>query len=120
MGDIVGYKQQHIFQELGGCKAHANMRIDEVAKLYGPGLANEINPATGKTYATSAGWKPIEPGDVCWEDVNQDGTINSLDKSVLGNISQMLQVDSLPRLPIRTYHSMHVSIMLLDIRSIII
>lgn len=86
LGDIVGYKQQHIFKNLEDVKAHANMRIDEVAKLYGPGLANEINPATGKTYATSAGWKPIEPGDVCWEDVNQDGTINSLDKSVLGNI----------------------------------
>lgn len=86
LGDIVGYKQQHIFKNWEDVKAHANMRIDEVAKLYGPGLANEINPATGKTYATSAGWKPIEPGDVCWEDVNQDGTINSLDKSVLGNI----------------------------------
>lgn len=86
IGQIVAYRQQHIFKDWDDVKAHANTRIDEVAKLYGPGLANEINPLTGVAYAQSTGWKPIEPGDVCWEDVNEDGIINSLDKSVVGNI----------------------------------
>lgn len=31
LGDIVGYKQQHIFKNWEDVKAHANMRIDEVA-----------------------------------------------------------------------------------------
>jgi len=53
--------------------------------LYGPGLADEVNPQTGVLYKNSTGWKAIEPGDVCWEDINEDGIINSLDRKVLGN-----------------------------------
>ena len=57
-------------------KANANKRIDNIAKLYGPGLADEVNPQTGVLYKNSTGWKAIEPGDVCWEDINEDGIIN--------------------------------------------
>ena len=85
LGDMVGYVQNHIFRDWNDVKANANMVIDEVANLYGPGMANEINPQTGVTYAESNGWKPIEPGDVCWEDINKDGKINSLDRAVVGN-----------------------------------
>lgn len=85
LGDQYGYKQQFIFKNWDEVKQYANNRIDEVANLYGPGMADQIVPGTDKTYAQSKGWKPIEPGDVCWEDVNGDGIINSLDRKVLGN-----------------------------------
>ena len=49
-------------------KKYANNRIDEVANLYGPGLAAQ--------YAGKEGWQPIEPGDVCWEDINGDGAVS--------------------------------------------
>lgn len=78
LGEIVAYKQNHIFKDWDDVREHANMRIDEVANLYGPGLANE--------YAGKEGWKPIEPGDVCWEDMNGDNVINGLDREVIGNI----------------------------------
>ena len=86
LGDLVGYQQQHIFRDWDDVKANANERVDDIAHLYGPGLADKINPATGKTYKESNGWKPIEPGDVCWEDVNGDGHISQLDRVVVGNI----------------------------------
>ena len=86
LGDLVGYVQKHIFRDWDDVRANANMVIDEVANLYGPGMADQINPQTGLTYAQSSGWKPIEPGDVCWDDINQDGKINSLDRAVVGNI----------------------------------
>lgn len=59
-------------------RKYANNRIDEVANLYGPGLAAQ--------YAGKEGWQPIEPGDVCWEDINGDGVINGYDRQVVGNI----------------------------------
>ena len=58
-------------------KKYANNRIDEVANLYGPGLAAQ--------YAGKEGWQPIEPGDVCWEDINGDGVINGYDRQVVTN-----------------------------------
>ena len=67
-----------MFKRWDDVKEHANMMIDEVANLYGPGLASE--------YAGKEGWKPIEPGDVCWEDINGDNKINGLDREVVGNI----------------------------------
>ena len=85
LGDLYGYQQDHIFRDWDDVRTHANKRIDNVAKLYGPGLANEINPQTGVLYKNSTGWKAIEPGDVCWEDINGDGIINTLDRKVVGN-----------------------------------
>ena len=86
LGELVGYRQQHVFKDWDDVKQHANLRVDEVANLYGPGLADQINPATGKTYKESSGWQPIEPGDACWEDINGDNIINGYDRSVMGNI----------------------------------
>ena len=59
-------------------KKYANNRIDNVANLYGPGKAAE--------YAGKQGWKPIEPGDVCWEDMDGNDVIDSYDRYVVGNI----------------------------------
>lgn len=85
LGEMVAYKQEHIFRDWDDVKQYANTRIDQVGKLYGPGLAEQINPQTGKTYRTSSGWKPIEPGDVCWEDMDGDNQITTYDQKVIGN-----------------------------------
>lgn len=78
LGELVAYKQNHIFKDWDDVKKYANNRVDEVANLYGPGVADK--------YAGKEGWKPIEPGDVCWEDMNGDGVINGYDRMVVGNI----------------------------------
>ncbi|MCS2346750.1 hypothetical protein NXX82_22595 [Bacteroides fragilis] len=39
LGELVAYKQNHIFKDWDDVKKYANNRIDEVANLYGPGLA---------------------------------------------------------------------------------
>lgn len=85
LGEIVAYVQNHIYRDWDDVVANSNTTIDEVGKLYGPGLKDQINPSTGKTYEKSSGWKPIEPGDVCWEDIDGDGKITSLDRKVIGN-----------------------------------
>ena len=78
LGDIIAYKQNHIFRDWDDVKTHANNRVDEVGKLYGPGLESQ--------YKGKEGWKPIEPGDVCWEDMDGDGKITSYDQKVIGNV----------------------------------
>mgnify|MGYP001026846835 FL=1 len=86
LGEITAYIQDHIFRDNADVKKYANTLVDEVGKLYGPGLADEMNPATGKTYKTSDGWKPIEEGDVCWKDLDGDGKITTYDQKVIGNV----------------------------------
>jgi TonB-linked SusC/RagA family outer membrane protein len=78
LGELVAFKQHHIFKDWDDVKQWANYRIDEIANLYGPGLADQ--------YKDKAGWKPIQPGDVCWEDYNGDGIINNLDQDIVGNM----------------------------------
>lgn len=78
LGEMVAYKQHHIFKDWDDVREWANNRIDNVANLYGPGLADQ--------YAGKAGWKPIQPGDVCWVDYNEDNVIDNLDQDVVGNI----------------------------------
>ncbi len=85
LGEISAYVQERIFRDAADVQQHANTRIDEVGKLYGPGLANEINPATGKTYRESNGWKPIEEGDVLWQDMDGDNRITTYDRKIIGN-----------------------------------
>lgn len=78
LGEIVAYQQKRIYRDWDDVKANANMLYDDVGKLYGPGLADE--------YKGKAGYKPIEPGDVYWEDMDGDGKITSYDRKVIGNI----------------------------------
>lgn len=78
LGVIYGYKQEHVFVDWADVKQHADTRIDEVANLYGPGLAS--------TYEGKTGWQPIEPGDANWADLNGDGVINGYDRVKIGNI----------------------------------
>lgn len=42
LGELVAYKQNHIFKDWDDVKQHANNRIDEVANLYGPGNGGQI------------------------------------------------------------------------------
>ena len=86
IGEIIAYKQQHIFKDWDDVKQHANNRIDNIANLYGPGMAN-VTPKDSKVpYSQMQGWKPIEPGDVCWEDINGDDQIDVYDRRIIGNI----------------------------------
>lgn len=78
LGEMIGYRQVRILRDWDDVKANANMFIDEVANLYGPGLASE--------YEGKKGWRPIEPGDVLWKDINGDNKINGLDREVVGNM----------------------------------
>ena len=78
LGDIIAYKQVRILRDWDDVRNHAGDFVDEVANLYGPNKAAE--------YAGKPGWKPIEPGDVLWDDKNGDNIINSYDRQVVGNI----------------------------------
>lgn len=78
LGDMFGYKQDHIFKDWDDVKAHANNRYDAVAELYGPAAWEALTNKTGK--------QQIEPGDVCWADLNGDGVINTLDRVKVGNM----------------------------------
>lgn len=78
LGEIVAYKQDHIFKDWDDVKAHANNRYDAIAELYGPAAYAALTDKTGK--------QAIEPGDVCWADINGDGVINTLDRVKVGNI----------------------------------
>ncbi|MDE8721679.1 SusC/RagA family TonB-linked outer membrane protein, partial [Alistipes putredinis] len=39
LGELIAYKQNHIFKDWDDVKKYANNRIDNVANLYGPGKA---------------------------------------------------------------------------------
>ena len=78
LGDMFGYKQISVFRDWDDVWEHAANRIDNIANLYGPGLADE--------YAGKTGWKPIEPGDVNWSDLDGNDIIDGLDREILGNI----------------------------------
>ena len=59
-------------------KANANNRYDAIGELYGPAAWEALKDKAGK--------QPIEPGDVCWADLNNDGVINNLDRVKVGNL----------------------------------
>ena len=79
LGNIYAYKQVRILRDQADVAASAGNRIDEVAGLYGPNVSQEDRERYNLT-------RPIEEGDVLWEDVNGDGHINSLDRVKVGNI----------------------------------
>jgi TonB-linked SusC/RagA family outer membrane protein len=73
LGNIYGYKQVSIFKDAAEVSAVAGNRVDNIAGITGPNL-----PAGPGGHIT--------PGDVNWQDVNNDGIIDSRDQVYLGNI----------------------------------
>jgi TonB-linked SusC/RagA family outer membrane protein len=62
LGDIYGYKQVSIFRDEADVAAIAGNRSDAIAGITGPNLPAGVNGH-------------ITPGDVNWQDVNNDGII---------------------------------------------
>ena len=79
LGDIYAYKQVRILRDAADVAASAGNYIDEVAGLYGPNVSEADKAKYNLT-------RPIEEGDVLWQDLNGDGHINSLDRVKVGNI----------------------------------
>lgn len=73
LGDIYGYRQVSIFKDDADVKAKAGNRYDAVARISGP---ERNNTGTNK----------ITPGDVNWDDIDKNDTIDSRDQVFLGNI----------------------------------
>jgi len=73
LGQIYGYKQVSIFKDAAEVAAVAGSRTDNVAGITGPNL-----PAGKGGHIT--------PGDVNWQDVDKNDTIDSRDQVYLGNI----------------------------------
>lgn len=73
IGQIYGYKQLGIFKDAAEVAAVAGNRKDAVSGANGPNLPAGLGGH-------------IEPGDVNWQDTNNDGIIDSRDEVYLGNI----------------------------------
>ncbi|KQM69641.1 SusC/RagA family TonB-linked outer membrane protein [Pedobacter sp. Leaf216] len=73
LGNMYGYKQVSIFKDAAEVAAVAGNRTDAIAGITGPNLPAGAN---GR----------ITPGDVNWEDVNEDNIIDTRDQVYLGNI----------------------------------
>lgn len=80
LGNVYGYKQERIFKDWDDVKQNAGNRYDAIAELYGPNKWAQMSDKE------KVGKKPIEPGDVMWADLNNDGTINELDRVKVGNV----------------------------------
>lgn len=88
-GDIYVFKAKGIYQSEQQIIDLANNLIDESTAghgsdnkvLYGPAAWAKLtdDEKAGKAL-------PIQPGDVIWEDVNQDGKIDDFDKVKIGNM----------------------------------
>ncbi|WP_291403598.1 SusC/RagA family TonB-linked outer membrane protein [Daejeonella sp.] len=73
------YVAQGLYRDLADLYTHANRRDLLGAKvLVGPGIYYGMTPAQKATVF------PIALGDVQWQDVNGDGTINSFDRVKMG------------------------------------
>lgn len=73
LGAVYGFRQLSIFQNEGEISKEANTRIDLIGLISGPGI----------TY----GQGKITPGDVNWQDVDKNDTIDTRDQVYLGNIN---------------------------------
>jgi TonB-linked SusC/RagA family outer membrane protein len=73
LGAIYGFKQVSIFKDEEEIARVAGNRIDAIAGIGGPNVANMPNKIT--------------PGDVNWLDVDNNGIIDSRDQVYLGNIN---------------------------------
>lgn len=79
LGDIYAYRQVKVLRDENEVQQLAGNRIDMIAGLYGP----DVSEADRQKYGLT---KPIEPGDVLWDDLNNDGIIDQLDRVKVGNI----------------------------------
>lgn len=78
LGDMFAFKQERILRDWDDVNRSVANRYDAIAELYGPSAYADLANKTGKF--------PIEPGDVLWADLNNDGIINSLDRIKIGNM----------------------------------
>jgi TonB-linked SusC/RagA family outer membrane protein len=78
IGDLIAFKQDRIYKDWDDVNQNAANRYDKIANLYGPALYALQTSKTGKF--------PIEPGDVVFKDFDQNDTIDSRDRYVIGNI----------------------------------
>lgn len=79
LGDIYAYRQVKVLCDENEVQQLAGNRMDMIAGLYGPNVSEADREKYGLT-------KPIEPGDVLWDDLNNDGIIDQLDRVKVGNI----------------------------------
>lgn len=80
LGEVYAYKQERIFKDWDDVKANAGDRYDAVAELYGPNKWAQMSDKE------KIGKKPIEPGDVMWADLDNNGVINEYDRVKVGNV----------------------------------
>ena len=80
LGEVYGYVQERILRDWDDVKASAGDRYDAIAELYGP------NKWATMTDKEKIGKKPIEPGDVLWKDLDNNGVINEYDREYIGNV----------------------------------
>ena len=79
LGDIYAYRQVKVLRDENEVQQLAGNRMDMIAGLYGPNVSEADREKYGLT-------KPIESGDVLWDDLNNDGIIDQLDRVKVGNI----------------------------------
>ena len=80
LGEVYAYKQERIFRDWDDVKTNAGDRYDAVAELYGPNKWAQMSDKE------KIGKKPIEPGDVMWADLDNNGVINEYDRVKVGNV----------------------------------
>lgn len=82
-GDMYAYEALGIYRTQEDVVRLANNLVDEMGakKLYGPAAWAAL------TDAQKANGFPIQPGDVIWRDVNQDGKIDAYDQVKIGNMN---------------------------------
>ncbi len=78
IGDIYAYKQVKIFKDWAEVNQIAANRYDKISNSYGPAIYAAQSNKLGKY--------PIEPGDVLWDDLDKNDTIDSRDRVCMGNI----------------------------------
>ncbi len=78
LGDMFAFKQERILRDWDDVNQSVANRYDAISELYGPSAYADLANKTGKF--------PIEPGDVLWADLDNNGIINSLDRIKIGNM----------------------------------
>lgn len=88
-GGMWMFVAEGIFKDWDHVNAIAANRIDRTTgnngsngrPLFGPALWNAM------TDAQRGNGLPIQPGDVIWKDINNDGTIDNMDMQYIGNVN---------------------------------